>query len=238
MLTSVFYYNIYRPYIVGNVNNREGNYVPRRERINSERGGGGESSRVFVLNKSLRNEIVSYAQAVSFGVTDLRETTKRTARDMEDFNGTVHRDGFESAVSGLANNLERFSHYFNRSAGFMQQQMHSSGLRAYSGEVVENVNHNRERMEMLGLNLSEGGQMSFNRELVTQMNHEQINVAIGENIEIFEGLRTYTQQLMTEPLVEHMRFRGLNYHYNYRLGTMETEGYSLIEAGMLVDRRV
>jgi hypothetical protein len=38
--------------------------------------------------------------------------------------------------------------------------------------------------------------------------------------------------------VDHMRFRGLSYHYNYHMGTMETDGYNLLEAGMLVDRLV
>ncbi|MCL1842776.1 MAG: hypothetical protein FWF79_03095 [Defluviitaleaceae bacterium] len=239
MLTSVFYYNMYRPYIVGNVNNRssEGS-IPRKERIRTGRDGGDQSGRVYVLNKSLRNEIVNYAQAVSHGVTDLREATKRTAIDMQNFNGNVHREGWDNALEVLSENLGNFATHFNNSAGFMQQQMHSAGLRAYSNEVTENVYHNRERLEMLGLTLSEEGQMAYNHAQVSAMSHDEINVAIGENIEIFEGLRSYTQQLMTEPLIEHMRFQGLNYHYNYRMGTMEAEGYSLLEAGMLVNRLV
>jgi len=238
MLTSVFYYNIYKPYIVGNVAGREiGSNAPRRERIQTSREGE-TPGRIFVLNKALKNEIVRYAQAVSHGVTDLREATKQTALDMENFNRTVHMDGWEYAIRNLSEDLEQFADDFNRSAGFMQSQLHSSGLRAFSHEVVDNVFHNRGRLEMLGLSLSEEGQLSFSRAQMESMNHEEVNVAIGENIAIFEGLKSYTQQLMTEPLVEHMRFRGLNYHYNYRMGTMETEGYSLIEAGMLVDRLV
>jgi hypothetical protein len=226
---------MYKPYIVGNAGNRSEGYVPRRQRIAQ---GSEPSGRVFVLNKALRNEIVNYAQTVSNGVSNLRDATKRTAVDMENFNGSVHKKGYEEALENMANNLENFAEYYNRSAGFMQQQQHSSGLRSYSGEVTENVRRNSARLEMLGLTLSEAGQMAFDRGAVSSMNHDTINVAIGENIELFEGLRSYTQQLMTEPLIEHMRFRGLSYHYNYRMGTMETDGYSLIEAGMLVDRLV
>jgi hypothetical protein len=239
MLTSVFYFNLYKPYIVGNVSNRGGEgYVPRRERISTPREGTETARRTFVLNKSIRNEIVNYAQAVSFGVTDLRSATKQAAIDMENFNRTVYVDGWEYAVSNLSENLERFAGDFNKSAGFMQNQLHSAGLRAFSNEVSDNVFDNQSRLEMLGLTLSEEGQMAFDRARVSSMNHDEINVAIGENLEIFEGLRTYTQQLMTEPLIEHMRFRGLNYHYNYHMGTMETEGFTLLEAGMLVDRLV
>ncbi|MCL2840831.1 MAG: hypothetical protein FWE05_08650 [Defluviitaleaceae bacterium] len=240
MLTSVFYFNFYKPYIVGNVSNRgNDNYIPRRERIAAGRENGSDASpRKYVLNKALRNEIVQYAQAVSFGVTDLRAATKQTAYDMEHFNQSIYVDGFQTAVDNLAEDLAHFAEDFNRSAGFMQTQAHSAGLRAFSGEVAQNVYENRTRLEMLGLTLSNAGQMAFSREQITSMSRDEINMAIGETIEIFEGLRNYTQQLMTEPLVEHMRFRGLNYHYNYRMGTMETEGYSLLEAGMLVDRLV
>ena len=238
MLTSVFYYNFYKPYIVGNANNRgNGNYAPRHERISSGRENTETSGRVFVLNKSLRNDIISYAQNVTFGVTDLRASTKRAARDMENFNRMVHQDGWDEAIYNLSNDLEQFAAHFNSSARFMQNQEHSAGLRTFSTEVADNVYYNRGRLEMLGLTLSEG-QLSFSREQVLNMSYEEVSAAIGENIEIFEGLRQYTHELMAEPLVEHMRFRGLTYHYNYQMGRMETEGFNLIEAGMLVDRFV
>ena len=239
MLTSIFYYNIYRPYLVGNVTNRGNSiYTPKKERINTGRERPDQSGRIFVLNKALRNEIVEYAQAVSHGVTDFREATKHTVTSMETFNRTVHREGYYYAVENLAYDLDSFASYFNKSSAFLQTQIHSDGLRAYSSEIAENIYHNRERLEMLGITLSGDGNMYFSKDQVTSMTHQEINLAIGENLAIFEGLRAFSGQLLTEPLLEHMRFTGLKYHYNYRLGTMEAEGYSLIEAGMLVDKRV
>ena len=239
MLTSVFYYNIYRPYLVGNVTNRGNNvYTPKKERINTGRERPAEVGRIFVLNKTLRKEIVEYAQAVSHGVTDFREATKHTVTNMETFNRTVHREGFYYAMENLAYDLESFAEYFNKSSVFLQTQIHSDGLRAFSNEVAENIFHNRDRLSMLGISLSADGNMYFSKSQIESMTHNEINVAIGENLAIFEGLRAFSGQLMTEPLLEHMRFTGLKYHYNYRLGTMEAEGYSLIEAGMLVDKKV
>jgi len=235
MLTSVFYYNMYKPYIVGGANRNETSYATRRERISQ---GNEPAGRVYVLNKALRNEIVDYVRSVSDNVSDLRHATRQTATEMQRFNGTVHREGWENAMRNMSENLEAFADNYNVAAGFLHAQSHSSGLRAYSSEVIESISHNQERLEMLGLNLGEDGRLNFDNETVSAMNHDEMNVAISENIELFEGLRSYTRQLMTEPLVEHMRFRGLSYHYNYRMGTMETDGYSLIEAGMLVDRLV
>jgi len=224
---------------VGNVNNR-GNekFSPRRARINTGRENTEVTGRVFVLNKALRNDIVNYANSVTYGVTDLRASTKRATQDMEYFNRTVYQDGFDEALEGLTNDLADFAEDFNRSTEFMQAQEHSAGLRSFSSEVADNIFYNRGRLEMLGMTLSNNGRLEFSRDQVRNMTYEEVSAAIGENLEIFEGLRSYTQQLMTEPLVEHMRFRGLTYHYNYQMGRMETEGFNLIESGMLVNRLV
>jgi hypothetical protein len=193
---------------------------------------------VFVLNKSVKNEMVNYARSVSHGVVDLRAATHRTANDMQDFNRTAHLEGWDAAMGNLVDNLSDFADNYNRSAGFMQAQDHSAGLRAFSYEVADNVFYNRGRLEMLGLSLSEEGFFAFDSGRVQAMNFEEVNIAIGENIEIFSGLQSFTQQLLHEPLVEHMRFAGLNYHYNYQRGQMETDGFGLLEMGLLVDRIV
>ncbi|MCL2603940.1 MAG: hypothetical protein FWD90_05635 [Defluviitaleaceae bacterium] len=238
MLTSVFYYNLYKPYLVSNANGRGDNIGPRRSRIADKRETPETSGPVFVLNKSLKKDMVNYARSVSHGVVDLRESTHRIAGDMHDFNRTAHQSGWDYALDVLMSDLSAFADNYNRSAGFMRAQDHSAGLRSFSYEIADNIFYNRNRLEMLGLNLSEDGRFAFDSDRVRDMSFEEVNVAIGENIEIFSGLQSFTRQLLTEPLVEHMRFRGLNYHYNYRRGQMETDGFGLLEMGLLVDRVV
>jgi hypothetical protein len=43
---------------------------------------------------------------------------------------------------------------------------------------------------------------------------------------------------LTDPLVDHMKFKGLGYHYNYKMGMMETDGFNTIEAGLLINKAV
>ena len=239
MLTSIFYYNLYKPYIISNANTRgTDNQVPKRDRIANKRENPETSGPVIVLNKSVKNEMVNYARSVSHGVVDLRAATYRTANDMQDFNRTAHIEGWDTAVETLTNNLQQFADNYNRAASFMQEQDHSAGLRAFSYEVADNVYYNRERLDLLGLSLSEDGLFAFDPTRVASMTSDEVNEAIGENIEIFSGLQLFTQQLLTEPLVEHMRFAGLNYHYNYQRGQMETDGFALLEMGLLVNKIV
>jgi hypothetical protein len=239
MLTSVFYYNLYKPYLVSNAGGKSGDYtIPRRSRIANRRETPETSGPVFVLNKSLKNEMVKYARSVSCGVVDLRSATNRTESLMLDFNRTAHTEGWDSALGELVKNLSSFAYNYNQSTEFMQNQEHSTSLAAFSYEIADNIFYNRNRLEMLGLHLSENGYFAFDPTRVSGLSFEEVNVAIGETIGIFSGLQSFTQQLLNEPLVEHMRFKGLNYHYNYQRGRLETDGFGLLETGLLLDRKV
>jgi hypothetical protein len=213
-------------------------YTPRRSRIANRRDTPETSGPVFVLNKSWKSEMVTHARNVTYGVVGLSTATQHTARDMENFNRTVHQEGWDVALDTLVTNLSSFAENYNRSSGFMQAQSHSTGLRAFAYEVSDNLVYNRSRLEMLGLYFTESGGLTFDAGRVQSMNFEEINTAIGDTIEIFAGMKSFTQQLLTEPLVSHMRFAGLNYHYNYQRGTMESDGFGLLETGLLYDRVV
>lgn len=236
MLTSIYYYNLYRPYIVGS---RETN-SPKRGRIADRRDTTSpeSSGQMYILNKSLKDEIVKYAHNVSYGVTNLRASTRQTATDMENFNRDIHSDGLEKAKEWLADDLQEFATQYNASTGFMQSQKHSTDLRSFSCEVADNLFYNQERLSMLGFSLSESGQLSFSRDHLDGLSQDQINIAIGENIQIFSDMSRHTDKLLSEPLSEYMDFKGLSYHYNYKMGTMVTDGFGIIESGLLIDKVV
>ena len=236
MLTNVYYYNIYRPYLIGT---RDGGVLAPRKPFIAERKDSAEPLRQsFVLNKSLKDEIVSYAKNVSNGVTNLQTSSRTAARDMEGFNRRVFRDGFDSAREWLAEDIEDFKDSYNAASEFMQNQGTSPGLRIFSYEVADNLYYNRERLGLLGLSIFESGAVNFDRARFDGLPQEKINVAIGENIGIFSGLQRQAGEFLTEPLAVHMRFKGLGYHYNYKLGKLELDGFDAIEAGLLVDKAV
>jgi hypothetical protein len=227
---------MYKPYIVGN--REPGSYTPKRSRIADKRESTETNNKIYVLNKSLKDEIVNYAHNVSYGVTNLRSTAKQTSNDMENFNRNVHREGFNTAQEWLSGDLEEFAENYNKSSGFMQSQQQSPALRTFSYEIADNLYYNRDRLSMVGLNVGEEGRLSFDREYFQSMPQEKINVAIGENIQIFSGLQRHAGAFLSEPLVDHMRFKGLGYHYNYKMGAMETDGFGILETGMLIDKAV
>ncbi len=189
----------------------------------------------FVLNKAVKDEIIEYAQSVSHGVTNLRSSARRTVYDMENFNRKTYYEGWDEAVNLLTKDLSAFAKNYNNTTDFMQNQEQSDNLRTFSYEVTDNIRYNKDRLNMLGFSFSDEGYMRFDKQAIYEMSPERINIAIGENIKIFGDLQHHTENVLTEPLISHMKFKALNYHYNYKMGVMETDGFSLLETGMLVD---
>jgi hypothetical protein len=236
MLTSVYYYNFYKPYIFST---RETDTVaPRRNRIADRKQSPPTSSKDFILNKALKDEIVNYAKDVSGGINNLRSTARKVFSDMENFNHLVYLEGWDYAVSSLKKDVSRFTDQYNKSTEFLQQQERSAGLRTLSNEITDHLLYNRERLHTLGLSFSGEGRLSYDRSVVEGMSHNRVNAVIGDNIRIFNEIQRHAENALQEPLVEHMNFKGLGYHYNYKLGMMKADGFNLLEVGLLIDEAV
>jgi trans-2-enoyl-CoA reductase len=157
---------------------------------------------------------------------------------MEKFDRTIYLEGWESAVSSLTKDLSQFSKEYNDSTDFLQSQKHSVNLRSFSNEITDHLRYNSENLRSLGFSFSEEGRLDYDRSVVEGMTHNRINIVIGENMRIFNDLQRHSERALTEPLIEHMNFRGLGYHYNYKLGAMKADGFNLLEVGLLIDEVV
>ena len=238
MLTSIYYYDLYKPYIMST---RESNSVaPKRGRIADKKSAPPASKgQDFVLNKAVKNEIVGYARDVSNGINNLRSSARRTQQDMERFNHLVHREGWDYALGSLTKDLSKFADQYNNSTEFLQAQNRSSELRTFSDEITDHLRYNSEQLHSLGFSFSEDSRrVNFDRSVVEGMSHSRINIVIGENMHIFNDLQRHAETALREPLIEHMNFGGLGYHYNYKLGMLKADGFNLLEVGLLVDEVV
>ena len=235
MLTNVYYYNFYRPYIMGSRNQIQD--TSKRARIAVQRSQNAMNPDMqYVLNKSLSSEIVHYAQNVSFGVTGFRTAVRRLLQDMGSYNRNALYEGQEATRDQLERQLAAVSELYNANTAFLRQQQHSPSLRTLSFELGDNVYYNRSELGRLGFVLSQDQTVHFDAEAFRQLNHNEVRDAIGESRPVFNSLYQRTGEILSAPLSQHMQFRGLSYHYNYQVGRMVEDGFSIIESGMLIDR--
>ena len=194
---------------------------------------------VIVLNKSLKEEIVSYARNVSFGVTHFKSSVRTALTNMGSFGLNAMYEGYESAVEMMEEDLANIADTYNRGATFLRDQKESADLRSFSYQLRDKIFQGRDRLGLLGFNVEdESSTLHFDPSVLRSLSQIELHAAIGANMQVFRGLYQSTSEVLNTPLSSHIHFRGLSYHYNYQWGRMVEDGYGMIESGMIVDRVV
>ena len=238
MLTSAFYYNFYRPYIVG-VRERSDTVYKRPRIARSSHQDKLDQGMRIVLNKSRKDEIVNYAKNVSQGVTNFKSTVHMALSNMSSFGLNAMYNGYDSALSLVEEDLTNLTTAYNISTAFLWEQNQSADLRSFSQTLRDRIYQERDRLGLLGLSLEEENEgLRFDPAALRGLTHIELHAAIGANMQVFHGLDQSTTDMLTAPMSSHMSFRGLSYHYNYQLGRMVEDGFGMIESGMIVDRVV
>ena len=238
MLTNAYYYKLYRPYIFGS---RERNdVVQRRSRIAATTPQDKiEQGMIIVLNKSLKDEIVSHARNVSHGVTYFKSSVRMAIANMGSFGLNAMYNGYDSAVRMVEEDLENMAAAYNTGTAYLQRQQQSADLRSFSQALRDRIYQGQDRLGLLGFTVdAENESLHFDQSIIRGLSHIELHAAIGANMQVFHGLHQSTNDVLVAPLVSHMHFRGLSYHYNYQLGRMVEDGFGIIESGMIVDRVV
>lgn len=243
MLTSAFYYELYRPYILGSRGRNNKDIIRRRTRIAETTPQEKlEQGMVIVLNKSLKEEIVNYARNVSQGVTHFKSAIRLALADMGSFGLNAMYNGYDSAVRLVELDLIQLTEAYNKSTAFLESQQQSSELNHFSAALKDRVYQGRDRLGLLGFAFSLyddeewDGILVYDPEILRSLSQIEIHAAIGANMQVFHSLHQTTTEVLNAPLSSHMHFKGLNYHYNYQLGRMVEDGFGIIESGMIVDR--
>ena len=256
MLTNIYYYNFYKPYLVKETGT--GSVKPRRL---DDRNEGLAKHQNYILSKSVRNDIARYARDATSSVTTMKSASAGLVKDMEGFNADVSAEGLDTAKRWLASSLSSFVADYNQSAGFLLGQTQNQGLRDYGAEMAQVMAGSRGRLARLGIAVNDGaagaanaetddsgavseptagdvtgGSLSFDRSALNQLDQSAANMAIGEAIPLFNRLQDDSSEMLTQPLSDYMGFTGLQYHFNYKMGAAPTDGFRMIDSGMVFDR--
>ena len=238
MLTNAYYYNLYRPYIMSRRD--DNNITQRRSRIADITPQDKiDMGMIFVLNKSLKTEIVRHAQNVSGGVTNFKSSVQALLRNMGGFGLNAMYSGYDSALRLLEDDIIDVIDAYNIGTGFLMRQQQSDTLRNYSYGLREKIYQGRDRLSMLGIYMeNEYETLLFDPAVLRDLSETEIHIAINLNMPVFHSMHNSAIEILVEPLVVHMGFKGLSYHYNYQIGRMVEDGFGIIESGMIIDRVV
>lgn len=235
MLTNLFYYGYYKPYMIKNNSSysvskskKIFNYKKEAAKANSQ---AKENMFSFYLNKSLKDEVIKYASNISSDFNAIRDTSRFIINRMDTKSLTS-----SSNAEDFADGIEDFVNQYNNYCNFAEEnERNSMALSGYRESIEYRIEENKNILSDLGITIDDKKRLNFNREVFENINEKTFN-SYSENIKtMFEDVYNDTCEAMAMPLSQHMNFKNLDYYYNYMYSNREDNTFKIIESGMLVD---
>lgn len=233
MLTNIFYYNFYKPYIVKGTSSTK---AVKKSNLKtaiaqSKAAKSGEAAYSYFLNKSIKSEVVSYAQDISKNLNSIKDTTKYLTNRYSKANisGEGERNNFADGLEDFVNQVNDFNSFFEST------DKDSAVLKGYDNMLEDRIVEKEEVLSVLGVERNEDGALSFDKDKFNEIKSENYIDNIFDCADLFNEIYKDTCEVMEIPLAEHMNFRNLDYYYNYTYAPKNKEAFKLIETGLLVD---
>lgn len=233
MLTNIFYYNYYKPYIVKEKSNVKSviRSKAKTEIAQSKTAKSGESTYEYSLNKAIKSDIVAYATDISSNLNSIKETTnflinRYTRRDIISNN---EKKNFEDGLERFVDEINNFDNFYDSTS------KSSSALNGYKQILSDRLDEYKDKLSYVGIEKNEEGTLSFDKEAFKSIDNKDYIDHIFESAQMFKDIYDDTCEVMQLPMSEHMNFKNLDYYYSYTYIPKYKNDFKYIETGMLVD---
>ena len=233
MLTTAFYYNVYRPYIFQRPGMsallRKSPYAGNPSNVRIER------------NNAVRQPVVDYIESVCRNTLDVKDTSKYLVHNSENYFVNVVTKSFETVKTWVEEDVSMFVDAFNAAVGFGVSQTHSSELETYANNLRDIAEINAEHLKTAGVTVNQDGMsLNFSPGKLRSMEYSAFANALSGAARAAVAVYDRTTDFLHLPATAHMNFRQLNYYYNYRIerapGGVNLKETTALYTGLLLDR--
>jgi len=238
ILTSLFYYDLYRPYIVKEIWKEDSISRPKitfeRFLTNATETRPSDEDRTIRLNKAFKREVSDYATNLAHSVIGFKDAVKYATYATERF--ALSRREYD--LEHLSGDLLAFTESYNHGLRFALTQNHSPLLRATADEQDSVLRNRTELLANFGLNFSnETNEIRFDTEhyQAQSQNGKLTHSMMATLRNTFENVYNLSAEIMQLPLSAHMEFNELRFYYNYQPYLSTADTFGIIESGMIVN---
>ncbi|MDR2904207.1 MAG: hypothetical protein LBU77_06850 [Clostridiales bacterium] len=240
MLTSIYYYNYYKPYLVKGSGRSEktASFVAAPARARTETVYDGKHA--YILNTARKSTVVDYIRGLSSNITGLKESAKNLADSVTRYQNASHKHmETDSEKDWLANSLKEFAEDYTAAYAFSKEHPHSAALSQFAGRIenelaaAESLSERKDSAAFL--KRDQNGGLTFDAERFNQTGADDILKELRWINPAATEIKNATIDFLAEPLSEHMAFRDLEYYYNYQYGTEAASAFRLVDSGLLLD---
>lgn len=246
MLTNLFYYDFYKPYIFKNeklTSKLPLNYNKADGKKSDDNNVSNENTEYsFFLNKSYKSETVNYAETISLDLNSIKNSVKNI------INKTLSSFNFETLKDSFKSELKEFEKKYNIYSDFAEQNKNNSPLLSnFADNLKFRIDANYSVLSKFGLfyadvsmeqsenDLDQSLKLFFDESFFNSLSKEEISEGFNELQNFCKQIYNDTCEIMTVPMEEHMNFKNLSYYYNYIFSKENYNTVKIIETGMLVD---
>jgi hypothetical protein len=240
MLTNIFYYNVYKPYIL------EKQSKPKHSPgsvldIYYKRAGTESKAAHVTRNTSLKRAVTSYVDAVCRNITDMRDCSKYLAFNVDNYYSNFVHENFETAKQWVEEDISMFVNAFNSTVAFGTAQEHSPELSRYAYDLADIAEASKTVLDRAGISIHQNGKvLSFSPDKIRHLTESSFSRSIDSASKTAGEVYNRTSELLRLPGSAHMDFRQLSYYYNYRIDRSQEEAIrktpAILHAGMILDR--
>ena len=232
MITNVYYYNYYTPYILSNFRRKKVADFPRAENFLFD------EEETYVLNKALKKEVIGYATELSRVVNGLKDSSRFVVRDARRFIRNEREEGYGTAVKWLEDDLADFVDSYNRTKGFVAKNKDSRILTDFVDNLTYDLSISMKALSRYRIVEGENETLVFDEDAFKELTRKGVLIANKQNYPFFRHVYDTTKEFLNVPLSEHMNFKNFRYYYNYKTGTIAKDSFTIVESGMIVNEVV
>ncbi|MFR4985823.1 MAG: hypothetical protein ACLUCH_00360 [Lachnospirales bacterium] len=219
MISTLHYYNSYKPFILDRQRARERKASPYKQTQGQKYK---DTELTYFLNKSLNDNIKSYMFELSSNFNGLKNVA----------NNIYEKMYYGLSLGNLDENFEKFTHTYNRFKGFLEENTENSGNFTNILEKTKDIiSENVDILDNIGIDISENGFLKIRKDDDTK----NYNVEDEQIKKFYRNIYEKMCEFMSQPMSSHMEFKDFSYYFNYSGDYDKNNSFKLIEQGILVD---
>lgn len=219
MISTLHYYNSYKPFILDRQRARERKASPYKQTQGQIYK---DTELTYFLNKSLNDNIKSYMFELSSNFNGLKNVA----------NNIYEKMYYGLSLGNLDENFEKFTHTYNRFKGFLEENTENSGNFTNILEKTKDIiSENVDILDNIGIDISENGFLKIRKDDDTK----NYNVEDEQIKKFYRNIYEKMCEFMSQPMSSHMEFKDFSYYFNYSGDYDKNNSFKLIEQGILVD---
>ncbi len=233
MITSIYYYNYYRPRILKS-DSTQVRQLPIKKLITSSQ------EKNYNLSTAYKDNVISYARNLSESINSTKTSTNETITLIDDFivDDDREKQGLKKKndsknVTSLGKSFKKLADALNKTLNFEKSSSQSEEYNQFAKNIA-NIAGNSYALSDLGFNYNDG-ELSFNEEKFNTLNIEEATDYVKEAYKDLKDIYKNTGEFMSKPLSNHMSFKSFSYYYSYSTGIVKNDSFNLISTGTLLN---